>query len=115
MKNFTPFIFLLMCMIPFQGNSQNNISQKSSKENELLASVETKDASDGNNDAYIKLKVSGGIAPYTIHCFSPYSLPTHTTGNELILEKIKSGDYLFVIQDKSGKSTAKEVKISDLK
>lgn len=116
MKHFTPLIFLLIAIFPIKGNAQHYISQKSTDGNELLASVETKDASeDGANDAYIKLKVSGGVAPYTIHCFSPYSLPTQTAGNELKLVKIKSGDYLFVIQDKSGKSVVKEVKISDLK
>jgi hypothetical protein len=109
-------LLILIAMIPALGNTQNIVSKKSINENELLVSIESRDASEaGKNDAFIKLEVSGGAGPYTIHCFSPYSLPTQTTGNELTLEKIKSGDYLFVIQDKSGKSIVKEVNISNLK
>lgn len=116
MKYFIPFIFLLIFIIPLRGNTQNYIPKKSTNSNELFASVESKDASEaGTNDGYIKLKISGGVAPYTIHCFSPYALPSETSGNELKLEDIKSGDYLFVIQDKLRKTVVKEIKISSLK
>jgi hypothetical protein len=109
-------LLILIVLIPALGNTQSIIAPKFANKNELSVSVETKDASEqGKNDAFVKLKISGGLAPYTIHCFSPYSLPTQTTGNELKLEKIQSGDYLFVIQDKSGKSVVKEVNLSNLK
>jgi hypothetical protein len=116
MKKFTLFVILLITIFSLRGNAQNNISKRPTNGNALAVSVDTKDASEsGSNDGSIKLKVSGGQAPYTIHCFGPYSLPTQTVENELKLEDIKSGDYLFVVQDKLMKSVVKEIKISNLK
>jgi hypothetical protein len=83
------------------------------KQNDLNATVETKDASGAdNNDGFIKIKISGGQGPYSIYCFTPYSLPYEKIGEELKLENIKPGSYLFVIQDKFKKSLVKEITIS---
>jgi hypothetical protein len=106
-------ILFVMLILPFSGLTQHAIG-KTSDIDALSASVDKKDASGSDtNDAYIRLKITGGKAPYTIHCFSPYSLPTKSQGNELKLENIKSGDYAFVIQDSGGKTISKEIKISD--
>jgi hypothetical protein len=115
-KGYLIILILMIIIIPNQGITQNNISSKPANENELLASVETKDAS-GNemNDAFIKLKISGGQGPYNIHCFSPYSLPSGSVGYELKVENIKPGKYLFVIQDKKGQSLVKEITIGPTK
>jgi hypothetical protein len=108
-------ILLLLLILPFSGNAQNSI-KKTDPTAALSVSVDIKDASGEDiDDAYIRIKVTGGKAPYAIHCFSPYSLPTQYSGNELNLEKIKSGDYLFVIQDSGRKSLTKEIKISIIK
>jgi hypothetical protein len=110
-KHYTIYITLLMfsLLFPFSVNSQiiNTVTEP------LSASADVKNASAAEtSDAFIKLKITGGKAPYTIHCFSPYSLPKQTTGDKLDLNNIKSGDYLFVIQDSGGKSITKEIKIS---
>lgn len=116
MKNtyfFTGILLLFIVVLPIVGNTQNNIEKNIANE-DLSIQIDKKDASGKNtSDGYIKLKVSGGVGPYTIHCFSPYSLPTQTKGNELNMVNIKSGDYLFVIQDNLGKSITREVNISN--
>jgi hypothetical protein len=94
--------------------AENLISDLTDRiQNDLNATVETKDASGAdNNDGFIKIKITGGQGPYSIYCFSPYSLPYETIGQELKLENIKPGNYLFVIQDKFKKSLVKEIMIS---
>jgi hypothetical protein len=83
---------------------------------ELSIEIQKKDAiSEGSEDGFIHLKISGGVSPYKIHCFSPYALPTKTEANELKLSNIKSGDYVFIIQDKTGERITREVKIEDVK
>jgi hypothetical protein len=112
MKKGYVLILVLILLIPALGNSQNNISPKSVNKNELLISVESRDASNAQtNDAYIKLKVSGGAAPYKTSFFSPYAFPSHTSGDKLLWENIKAGDYLIVIQDSLGNTIYKEIKI----
>jgi hypothetical protein len=83
---------------------------------ELSIEIQKKDpTNEGSADGYINLKISGGVSPYKIHCFSPYALPTKTEANELKLSNIKSGDYVFIIQDSTGERITREVKIDDVK
>jgi hypothetical protein len=109
------YILFFLFILPFSGFTGNPI-EKARINDALSASVEKQDASTADaSDAYIRIKITGGKAPYKIHCFSPYSIPTESQGNELNMENIKSGDYLFVIQDSEGKSITKEIKISNNK
>ena len=106
-------ILFFLFVLPFSGFTQKAI-EKTSANDVLSASIDKQDASGADaSDAYIRLRITGGKAPYTIHCFSPYSLPVESQGDELKLENIKSGDYAFVIQDSGGKTLSKEIKISD--
>jgi hypothetical protein len=109
------FILFLLCALPFSGIT-GNLIEKAYINDTLSALVDKQDASAADaSDAYIRIKVTGGKAPYKIHCFSPYSLPTQYTGSELNLENIKSGDYILVIQDQSGNTISKEIVISNQK
>lgn len=109
--------FALIGILPITGKAYNSDTNSilSSKE-EISILIDKKDVSGENkSDGYIKLKITGGTAPYSIHCFSPHSTPIKYTGPELKLNNIKSGDYLFVIQDGAGQTISKEVKILNYK
>lgn len=106
--------FLLIGILPIASKAFDNgkIALLFSIIEDLTTQIDKKDVSGENKkDGFIRVKVSGGTSPYTIHCFSPYSIPSQSSGDELKLENIQSGDYLFVIQDSSGKTISKEVKI----
>lgn len=97
------FLFPITCM-----------SQDIKEMEELSVQVEKKDATgEAAGNGSIKLQITGGTPPFTFTCFNPYSDPQPVKGTELKLTNLKSGNYLFVIQDSSGKIATREVLISN--
>jgi hypothetical protein len=105
--------FALIGILPITGKAfdSDKNSILSSKE-EISIQIDKKDVSGENkSDGYIKLKITGGNGPFKISFFSPYALPSHTKGDKLSLENLKSGEYLLVVQDSFGETFTKEVKL----
>ena len=114
MKNlyFLFFLFMLTGIFPGQGNARQDIFSDQSPS--FTITIDKKDASSAEaKDGYINIKVEGGEAPYKVNLFSPYSSPSNheLKGNEWSIKNIKPGDYLIVVQDNTGASNFKEVKI----
>ena len=103
---------LLFICLPFTGNAQNIKDSNG----QLSIEVDKKDAtSEDSADGYLKLKISGGKAPYKLTYFSPYSIPSTVSGEKINLSNLKAGSYLFVVQDSFGKSITKEIVITNNK
>lgn len=115
MKKLNCLKFLLLILfLTGLGAESRPMTFRPKAASDIIVSVEKKDASaESSKDGEIHLTVSGGVPPYKVHIFSPYTFPYEKEGNDLMLENIGSGDYLFVIQDKSGATVSKEVKIGN--
>lgn len=108
------FLLFFFPLLFLTGNQQAIAQNKAIGNPKFSVEVEKKDPSNSSSkDGSITIKIDGGTAPYKIHCFSPYSEPKESSGKELNLKNIQSGDYLFVIQDKTGAIVTKEVKLGN--
>ena len=110
------FLFLLLILIGFfPGQGRAGHDTYFSNQSSFSILIDKKDASSAEaRDGSIHLKIQGGKAPYSIHCFNPYSTPIKFTGENVTMESLGTGVYLFIIQDSSGHIESKEIKIDAL-
>ncbi|MBX9853123.1 MAG: hypothetical protein K2X86_15375 [Cytophagaceae bacterium] len=88
--------------VPYIGHTNSISPLKNISEifSDLIIDIEKKDASGTDKkDGEIRIKITGGQAPYSISLFSTTIKAQKFEGNEVNIDNLSSGTYLFIIQD----------------